>query len=313
MRVIFMGTPRFAVPSLQAILDAGHTVPLVVSTPDATKGRGLKTFASEVKQYALERGLPVATPESLRDPAFAEQVRAAEPDVICVVAFRILPESIYTIPRLGSFNLHGSLLPRYRGAAPINWAIINGDTETGVTTFFLKRSVDTGEVILRRSIAIGPEMTAGELHDSMMLVGADAVVETLRLIGQGNVATEHQDDAAATPAPKIFRADCRINWALPAERVHNFVRGLSPYPGAFTYYAGTMMKLYRARLAGPLGLAPGEIHVEGGARIMVGTGSDALELLEVQQEGKRAMTAAELVRGFRFEQGGRFDDAPTAG
>ena len=232
MRVIFMGTPEFAVESLRAIVDAGYVVPLVVTTPDRQKGRGLKTIQSDVKRFALERGLEVATPESLKDPGFEQLVRSKSPDVICVVAFRILPESIFSIPSRGSFNLHASLLPKYRGAAPINWALINGETESGVTTFFLRRTVDTGSMILQRRVTIDPETTAGELHDVLMSVGAEAVVETLGLIERDAVEPRIQDDTQATPAPKIFRDDCRIEWDRPAERVHDFIRGLSPHPGA---------------------------------------------------------------------------------
>jgi methionyl-tRNA formyltransferase len=297
---------------LRAILDAGYEVPLVVSTPDREKGRGRRLAASAVKEFALERGLDVATPESLKDPAFAELVRSKSPDVICVVAFRILPESIFSIPPKGSFNLHGSLLPKYRGAAPINWAVINGERETGVTTFFLRRSVDTGAVLLQRSMPIGPEETAGEVHDRMMNLGAEVVVETLRMIERGEAVPVSQDDTLATPAPKIFRDDCRIDWQLPAERLHDFIRGLSPYPSAFTGYAGRTLKVLRSIVTTSRGLPPGRIMADGGV-LLVGTGTTALELKEVQIEGKRAMPAEEFLRGFKFEQGEYLDDAaPTS-
>jgi methionyl-tRNA formyltransferase len=297
MRVLFMGTPEFAVASLRAILDAGHDVPLVITTPDRQKGRGLKTIPSDVKRFALERGLEVATPESLKDPELAELIRSKRPDVICVVAFRILPESIYSIPPRGSFNLHASLLPKYRGAAPINWALINGETESGVTTFFLQRQVDTGGMILQRAVPIGPETTAGELHDALMSVGADAVVETLRRIEQGEVVPIRQDDTAATPAPKIFRDDCRIDWSKPAQAVHNFIRGLSPYPGAFTLRGERTLKILRTRLVEDgAALAPGELSSDGHC-LVVGCGDGALDILELQMEGKRVMTAEEFLRG----------------
>ena len=312
MRVIFMGTPEFAVPSLRGILDAGYEVPLVVSTPDRAKGRGLKLSPSAVKAFALERGLETATPESLKDPEFVELIRSKAPDVICVVAFRILPEAVYSLPSRGSFNLHGSLLPRYRGAAPINWAIINGDPETGVTTFFLKKQVDTGAVIMQRSIPIGPDTTAGELHDVMMLVGAEVVVETLKAIGKGDLEPLSQDDTLATPAPKIFRDDCRIDWERPASRLHDFIRGLSPYPAAFTSYNGKVLKIYRSALQDELHLAPGEIQATE-KELFVGTATAALRILEVQQEGKRAMGAEEFLRGFKFDQGARLGDADTTG
>lgn len=302
MRVIFMGTPEFAVPSLRAILAAGHEVPLVVSTPDRAKGRGLKLTPSAVKACAVEHGIDVATPESLKDPAFIDQLRAAEPEVICVVAFRILPEAVYSIPPKGSFNLHGSLLPKYRGAAPINWAIINGERETGVTTFFLQRQVDTGNVLLQRSIPIAPEMTAGELHDVMMEVGAATVVETLRMIAAGDILPRPQDDTQATPAPKIFRDDCRIDWTLPAERLHDFIRGLSPYPGAFTTLDGKILKILRARVRHDSGLSPGDVLATK-QTLHVGTGTTALEIMEIQLEGRRAMPVEEFLRGTTLAQG----------
>ena len=291
-----MGTPEFAVPSREGIVEAGYEVPLVVTVPDKPKGRGRKLSPSPVKIRGEELGLPVTTPGKLRDPAFLEELRRAEPDVICVVAFRILPEEVFSIPRLGSFNLHGSLLPKYRGAAPINRAIMVGETETGVTTFFLKKRVDTGDVILRRRIPIGPEMTAGELHDRMMIVGRDAVIETLRLIERGEAGTTRQNDAEATPAPKIFREDCRIDWNRPASELHNFIRGLSPYPGAFTMWGDESVKILRSVRTDHADATPGGIRVEKD-RLFVGTGKGDLELLEVQREGKRKMSAGEFLHG----------------
>ncbi|HVK38741.1 MAG TPA: methionyl-tRNA formyltransferase [Candidatus Kapabacteria bacterium] len=317
MRVIFMGTPEFAVESLRAIVDAGYVVPLVVTTPDRQKGRGLKTIQSDVKRFALERGLEVATPESLKDPGFEQLVRSKSPDVICVVAFRILPESIFSIPSRGSFNLHASLLPKYRGAAPINWALINGETESGVTTFFLRRTVDTGSMILQRRVTIDPETTAGELHDVLMSVGAEAVVETLGLIERDAVEPRIQDDTQATPAPKIFRDDCRIEWDLPAERVHDFIRGLSPHPGAFTHRGGTMVKVLRSRsvveavadqtMTGDASdTHPGALSSDG-RRLFVECRSSRLEVLIVQPEGRRAMSAEEYLRGRPVTPGERFE------
>lgn len=298
LRVVFMGTPEFAVASLEAILQHGYTVPLVVTTPDRTKGRGLKLTPSAVKEAALRYQIPVLTPERLKDPQVAEAIRQANPDLICVVAFRILPESVFSIPRLGSFNLHGSLLPKYRGAAPINWAIINGETVTGVTTFFLKQKVDTGNIILRRTIPIAPDMTAGELHDTMMHVGATAVVETLRMIEQGIANPLPQNDEEATPAPKIFRDDCRVDWGLPAEAVYNFIRGLSPYPGAFTTHNGRTLKLFRAQITDRIDVPTGAVHIEPTA-LLIGTATTALSITELQQEGKRAMGIEEFLRGYQ--------------
>lgn len=297
LRVLFMGTPEFAVASLEKILEHGYTVPLVVTTPDRAKGRGLRLTPSAVKQAALDHGIPVLTPERLKDIEVAEAIRRANPDIICVVAFRILPESVFTIPRLGSFNLHGSLLPKYRGAAPINWAIINGETQTGVTTFFLKQKVDTGNIIVRREIPISPQMTAGQLHDTMMHVGAAAVVDTLRMIEQGITNPLPQDDQAATPAPKIFRNDCQIDWSRPAEIVHNFIRGLSPYPGAFTIHDGRTLKLFRSQITNRTDIPAGMFRIQPN-ELLIGTGTAALSITELQQEGKRAMSIEEFLRGY---------------
>jgi methionyl-tRNA formyltransferase len=305
MNIIFMGTPEFAIPSLEAILKAGHTVPLVVSVPDKPRGRGRKPSPSPVKERALELGLEVASPESLRDPEFIQLLRSREPDLICVVAFRILPEEVYTIPRLGSFNLHGSLLPKYRGAAPIQRAIMAGEKETGVTTFFLKKRVDTGDMILRRIIPIGPDMTAGELHDIMMEVGASAVAETIGMIESGSIEPLPQDDTEATPAPKIFREDCRIDWSRPADILHNMVRGLSPYPGAFTEWRGEGLKILRTRVTDVAGLSPGEVRAEK-HRLYVGAGTGSLEILELQREGRRGMGTEEFLRGTEVLSGERF-------
>jgi methionyl-tRNA formyltransferase len=303
MRVVFMGTPGFAVASLRAILDAGYEVPLVVTTPDREKGRGLKSTPSDVKRFALERGLEVATPEKLKDPELADLVRSKQPDVICVVAFRILPESLYSIPPLGSFNLHASLLPKYRGAAPINWALINGETESGVTTFLLQRQVDTGSILLQRPVPVGPDMTAGELHDVLKEVGAEAVVETLRMIESGTATPLPQNDAEATPAPKIFRDDCRIDWTKPARRVHDFVRGLSPYPAAFTRRRDRSVKILRTRVADDAASGEPGLLASDGRILTVGCGRGRLEVLELQPEGKRAMMAEEFLRGNTIHEG----------
>ncbi len=296
LRVVFMGTPEFAVPSLRAIVDAGYDVPCVVTVPDRMKGRGRKVRSSAVKQAAQELGIPVLTPESLRDEEFLERLRALQPDVICVVAFRILPAAVFTIPSIGSFNLHGSLLPAYRGAAPINRALMNGEERTGLTTFFLKKKVDTGDLILQREVPIGGEMTAGELHDEMMVVGAELVVETLGLISSGNVETRQQEDHLASGAPKIFSEDCVIDWNRSAMDLHNLVRGLSPYPGAYTFLGSRRVKILRTRLCEYEVETPGRVAVEE-ERMIVGTGEGSLEVLQIQLEGKRSMEVADFLRG----------------
>lgn len=263
-------------------------------------------IASPVKTFAVEQGLNVATPEKLKDPDFLNLLKAVDADVICVVAFRILPEAVYTIPKRGSFNLHGSLLPKYRGAAPIQRAVMAGEKTTGVTTFFLKKKVDTGDVIFREEIPIGPDMTAGELHDVMMDVGAGVVARTLAAIESGDIPVAPQDDTAATPAPKIFREDCLIDWNLPAEIIHNFVRGLSPYPAAYTTWGEETLKVLRTAQAeaGVAGdsLRPGEIRVDG-ERLYVGTGTLPIELLELQRSGRKAMATPDFLRGTTVTSG----------
>ena len=228
-----MGTPDFAVPSLEILISNGFILQTVVTAPDRPQGRGLEVRPTPVKTAALRHGLPLLQPESLKDPSFVAAVSSLHPDLIVVVAFRILPREVFSIPRYGAFNLHASLLPQYRGAAPINWAIINGETTTGVTTFFLEEKVDTGGIILQAKLPIGSDDDAGSIHDKLARLGADAVLRTVRLIESGKPAPVPQDNTLATPAPKIFPNDCRIRWDMPAERVRNFIRGLSPFPAAW--------------------------------------------------------------------------------
>ncbi|HET6568360.1 MAG TPA: methionyl-tRNA formyltransferase [Rhodothermales bacterium] len=302
MRLVFMGTPEFAVPSLRRLAENGYKPVAVVTGPDKPRGRGQKITPTPVKQAALELGIEtILQPESVKDPEFARQIAALEPDVIVVVAFRILPPEVFTLAKQGTFNLHGSLLPRYRGAAPINRAVMEGETETGVTTFFLQQAVDTGNVILQREMSIGPDETAGGVHDRMMELGADAVLETVRHIDAGDVQPQPQNNALATPAPKLFKEDTRIDWGQPAERVHNHVRGLSPYPGAWTMHGGTVLKIYGTRVADGTG-EPGEI-LEAGNRLVVACAVGSVEILELQQEGRRQMTASDFLRGYNLEKG----------
>jgi methionyl-tRNA formyltransferase len=312
MNIVFMGTPEFAVPSLRILLDHRYTVSAVVTAPDKPRGRGQLVSPTPVKEFALAHGLPVLQPERLRDEHFAETLRALDPDLFIIVAFRILPKDIYTIPRLGAFNLHGSLLPRYRGAAPINWAIINGEKESGVTTFFLQEKVDTGGIILRKRTPISSEMNAGQLHDELMVLGAAAVLETVQMIDHGRVVLQAQDDTLATPAPKIFKDDCRIDWSKSARAVHDFIRGLSPHPAAWSGLGGKAVKIFRTQIAsaGPhtaapdgemasapvSSMKPGMVRSEG-AHLYAGTADGDLEILELQLEGKKRLTAAEFLRG----------------
>lgn len=310
-----MGTPEFAVPSLDRLVEAGLKPVAVVTAPDRPRGRGQTMQSSAVKIAARAHGIDtILQPESVKDPAFAAQIRELAPDVIVVVAFRILPPDVFESARLGAFNLHGSLLPAYRGAAPINRAIMEGETVTGVTTFFLRKEVDTGNVILRRELDIGPDETAGEVHDRMMEIGAEAVVETTRLILSGRAEATPQDDSLATPAPKIFPEDCRIPWSADAGRVHNHVRGLSPYPGAWTRHDDARIKIYRTRVAKQADARPGGIVSAPPGRILdaadtirVACGSGAVDVLELQPAGSRRMAAVDFLNGYELAEGDHFE------
>ncbi|MCZ7555961.1 MAG: methionyl-tRNA formyltransferase [Bacteroidia bacterium] len=300
MRIVFMGTPQFAVPSLLALHDAGFEPVTVVTAPDKPRGRGQQMSGTAVKDAATRLGIPVLQPDSMRDERFADELRALAPDLFVVVAFRILPESVFNIPTYGSFNLHASLLPKYRGAAPINWALIRGEKESGVTTFFLKPAVDTGNIILQERTELHDDMTAGELHDCLMTLGADVVLRTVRRIETGNLITQLQDDAQATPAPKIFKDTCRLDWTRPARDVHNLIRGLSPYPAAWTHHRGKLIKILRSQvLEEESSGESGALRIDAnGLQVQCGRGS--LAILELQQEGKRAMGVEEFLRGYRF-------------
>jgi methionyl-tRNA formyltransferase len=308
--IIFMGTPEFAVASLRAVHEQ-FPVRAVVTVPDKPRGRGLQMQSSPVKQAALELGIhTILQPESLKTPVFHAELAALEPDVIVVVAFRILPANIYTLARLGAYNVHGSLLPKYRGAAPINWAIIEGERETGVTSFLLANSVDTGAMLGHRTVPIPDGMTAGELHDAMMPLAADLAVETCGQLLHGTATPLPQNDTQATKAPKIFRETCAIHWTQPAKRVRNFIHGLSPYPSAWTTLPdGKTLKILRAALVQRSELIPnldvGEFIIQSGTMI-VACDSGALSLVEIQPENKRAMPTSEYLRGYRGVQRGRF-------
>jgi methionyl-tRNA formyltransferase len=301
-----MGTPEFAVPSLQLLISGGYTISAVATAPDKPRGRGQQLSFTPIKEIALKHGLAILQPESLKEPGFLEQLAALAPDLIVVVAFRILPKEIFTIPRLGSFNLHASLLPKYRGAAPINWAIINGEKETGVTTFFLQEKVDTGNILLQARLPIPPEDNAGTVHDKLAEVGAEIVLHTVRLIEQGKAVPKKQDDALASPAPKIFKDDCRINWNQSAPAIHNRIRGLSPHPAAFTVHGEKVIKVYRSS---PTSLqsqqSPGTVLIDD-RKLFVATADDLLSIEELQVEGRKRMPVEEFLRGYPLATGGRF-------
>lgn len=308
MRILFMGTPEFAVPSLKILLDEGYPVVSVVTTPDKPQGRGRKVAASAIKEFASDRHIPILQPENLKDTQFVAAVADLQPDLIVVVAFRILPPEVFRIPRLGAFNLHASLLPRFRGAAPINWAIMNGEEESGVTTFFLQERVDTGSVLLQERVRIGPDETAGELHDRLSVLGAHVVLKTARIIESGQASPLIQDESLVSRAPKIFKEDCRINWSAKAAQVHNFVRGLSPTPCAWTTYQGKMLRVYRTSLAEGAGKGSGIVADVRLDRLAVSTASGLLALEEVQLEGRKRMTIDEFLRGHHVQQGDRFGE-----
>jgi methionyl-tRNA formyltransferase len=306
MRILFMGTPEFAVPSLHTLMEHSYEIPAVVTAPDKPRGRGQHVSFTPIKEFALRHQIPVLQPAKLYDTVFIDKVQRLQPDLIIVVAFRILPREIYTIPKLGSFNLHASLLPKYRGAAPINWALINGEKESGVTTFFLKDEVDTGSILLQTRVSIGPNDTAGDLHDTLSRAGADIVLQTVRLIELGDVLVHQQDDSLACPAPKIFKEDCHVDWTKSSQEVHNFIRGLSPHPSAWTTHRGKQMKIFRTSIVEGQSTQAGVVLNRTQHNLEVGTGDGIVSLLEIQQEGKRRHGIEEFLRGYPIEQGEMF-------
>jgi len=307
LRIVFMGTPEFAEFTLRRLVEDGYNIIGVVTMPDKPIGRhGSVLQSSPVKKYAVEQGIPVLQPEKLKDPAFIEQLSALKADLQIVVAFRMLPEIVWNMPRLGTFNLHGSLLPQYRGAAPINWAIINGDKETGVTTFFLKHEIDTGDIIYQERIPILPDDNAGTMHDKLMELGANLTVKTLDDIIAGNVKQIPQDQIPTDelrPAPKIFKETCRIDWNQSTAKINDFIRGLSPYPAAWTVLHsadGTEQdfKIYAAQPVSNTPVFPaGTITTDGKKMLIVSTSDGSLELSEVQLAGKKRMSIASFLCG----------------
>lgn len=307
LRIVYMGTPEFAVEPLKRLVEEGYNVVGVVTMPDKPAGRGQHLQESPVKKYALEEDIPILQPEKLRDEDFLVQLKMWQADIQVVVAFRMLPEVVWNMPRLGTFNLHASLLPQYRGAAPINWAIINGEKETGVTTFFLKHEIDTGNIILQRSTPIHDEDNVGTLYDRLMNMGADLVVETMERITMGDVSTIPQDDSVAVnPAPKIFKEDCKINWNKSAIELHNFVRGLSPYPAACTEVKNdkdqvlSLKVLETEVIDQTVSEQPGTLVSDGKKQLYFATEAGYLSVKKLQLAGKKAMTTEELLRGTKL-------------
>lgn len=297
MKIVFFGTPEFAIPTLKILHESNHDVIAVVTAPDKKRGRGRKVSVTPVKQFALENKIPVLTPQKLKSPEFEEELKSFNADLFVILAFRILPENIFSIPPKGSFNLHGSLLPKYRGAAPIQWAIINGERETGITTFFLKKKVDTGNIILSRKIEIEDSDNLGSLHDKMSLIGAELVLETVNLIESGEYKLTEQNNELATPAPKITKETCLINWNKSAEEIHNLIRGLSPYPAAFFFHNNKQYKVFASKITDRNNLQPSEIR-ETKTEIFIGTLTQTLQILEIQPEGRKRMDAESFLRGY---------------
>ena len=319
LRIVYMGTPDFAVESLRALVEGGYNVVGVVTGPDKPVGRhGSVLQPTPVKQYAVEHGLHVLQPERLKDEAFIEELRSLRADLQIVVAFRMLPEIVWAMPPLGTFNLHASLLPQYRGAAPINWAVINGDTETGVTTFFLKHEIDTGAVIRQVRVPISDTDCVGDVHDRLMMLGGSVVCDTVDAILDGTAQATPQElmlpDEELRPAPKIFKDTCRIAWGRTSKQVYDFIRGLSPYPAAWTTLIapdGTeqVMKVYEAVIIEkPRSSCPiGTISTDGKTYIHVYTSDGALSIRTLQLAGKKRMSVDDFLRGFRLAEGYRFE------
>jgi len=302
LRIVFFGTPDFAAAGLKKLVENKQNPVAVVTAPDKPQGRGKKMGMSAVKTYALEAGLPVLQPTNLKSPDFLEELKRYRADLQVVVAFRMLPEAVWNMPPLGTFNLHASLLPQYRGAAPINWAIINGEKETGVTTFFLQHEIDTGEIIFQEKEPIFETDTAGSLYQRLMEKGAELVVKTVNAIASGNYPKQPQHAVEDLKmAPKIFKNDCEINWQQPSENIRNFIRGLAPYPGAWTTLHGKVLKVYGVEKAAEGTNKPiGTFYTDGKKYLRVNTKDGTLNLLDIQLEGKKRMKAEEFLRGYSF-------------
>lgn len=308
LRIVFMGTPEFAATSLRKLVADGYNVVAVVTTPDKPAGRGQKLHQSDVKVVAEELGLPILQPERLRDEEFLAALRSYNPDLGVVIAFRMLPEVVWAMPKLGTFNLHASLLPEYRGAAPINWAIMNGEVRTGVTTFLLNHEIDKGAIIEQTAVDILPEDNIGTLYDKLMMIGSELVTKTVDKLATGNYTTVEQmhiDESTLKPAPKIFKEDCRIDWNNGVERVHNMVRGLAPYPAAWTplYRDGAecgSIKIFASHIEKcAINVAPGTIRTDSKSYIAVACDDGWLYLDDVQLAGKKRLATKDLLLGWR--------------
>ena len=324
LRIIFMGTPEFAVASLDKLVTAGCNIVGVITAPDKPGGRGMELQQSDVKKYAVEKGLNILQPEKLKDPEFLIQLKSLAADIQIVVAFRMLPELVWDMPPMGTINLHGSLLPQYRGAAPINWAIINGEKQTGVTTFKLLHKIDTGNILLQQAFEIGDEETAGEVHDRMKIIGAALLLKTIEGLAKGDVKEHTQEpiidklnpnteeeilkditnytyEKALQHAPKIFTETCEIDWAKPVDEVYNLIRGLSPYPTAFTFLEGKKLKIFKVDKTQVTTTAtPGKYETDKKNFLEFACANGYISIKELQLEGKKKMTVTDFLRGYRW-------------
>ncbi len=311
LNIVYMGTPEFAVAPLDLLLKQGYHISAVVTSPDKPAGRGLKLCESPVKRYAIANGIPLLQPSNLKSPEFIEELKRIKPDLQIVVAFRMLPEVVWKLPPSGTFNLHASLLPQYRGAAPINWAIINGEKKTGVTTFFINENIDTGNIIMSEEVPILPDETAGELHDKLMNIGSEVVLKTVKSIEENNVKTVLQQSMISNieikPAPKIFRNHCRINWNNSADKVYDRIRGLSPYPSAYTELLSPQgnqycLKIYKCEKEHTIhNLDAGSICTNCRTHLSIAVTDGFINLQEIQLQAKKKMTIAEFLCGFQID------------
>ena len=301
MRIVFMGTPEFAVPSLEILIQSGHEVVGVITATDKMGGRGGKQLLeSAVKKYAKQHNLTILQPPNLKSPQFQEELAALRADLQVVVAFRMLPVAVWDMPPIGTINLHGSLLPAYRGAAPINWAIINGETETGVTTFFLKHEIDTGDILLQRTLPIDPEENVGQVYQKLMVLGAQTVKDTVDLIASGDYTLLPQDESKVSKAPKIFKETCEIEWYRPAKRIIDFIRGLSPYPAAWTNLEGTQLKVFEAIAeTGNHDLSPGTWDTDGKSYLRIACTDGWVNLKDIQLQGRKRMKIRDFLNGYK--------------
>ena len=303
MRIIFMGTPDFAVASLESLINSGESIVAVITTPDKPAGRGQKMHESAVKKFAVSKNIPVLQPTKLKDPIFLDELKSYQADLQVVVAFRMLPQVVWDMPALGTINVHASLLPQYRGAAPINHAIIEGEKFSGVTTFLLQHEIDTGHILFSEKVAIGPQDDAGILHNKLMEAGARVLLKTVNALKTGEYTAIPQESISEQnlkSAPKIFKEDCEIDWSRSTDTVYNKIRGLSPYPAAYTHLSGKVLKIYETNKGKPLHIPAGQFETDGKTFLSFATKDGSLLIQTLQLEGKKRMNIEEFLRGYRF-------------